>query len=182
MTFQLTGRRMKMRSASSPASAAGGVLREFSFEEEAPGQEVRAVERRALLEALASKLPPGAISFSSKVRRVAVAGQQQGPGGATELELEDGRRIVAKVVVGCDGVNSPIARWMGFSEPRYVGHMAFRGLARYDGDGGQPFEAKVNYIYGRGMRAGFVPVSPTRVYWFICFNRPSPGSRNLLSL
>ncbi|BAF21595.2 monooxygenase 2 isoform X2 [Oryza sativa Japonica Group] len=168
---------MKMRSASSPASAAGGVLREFSFEEEAPGQEVRAVERRALLEALASKLPPGAISFSSKVRRVAVAGQQQGPGGATELELEDGRRIVAKVVVGCDGVNSPIARWMGFSEPRYVGHMAFRGLARYDGDGGQPFEAKVNYIYGRGMRAGFVPVSPTRVYWFICFNRPSPGPK-----
>ncbi|EAZ39863.1 hypothetical protein OsJ_24302 [Oryza sativa Japonica Group] len=112
-----------------------------------------------------------------RVRRVAVAGQQQGPGGATELELEDGRRIVAKVVVGCDGVNSPIARWMGFSEPRYVGHMAFRGLARYDGDGGQPFEAKVNYIYGRGMRAGFVPVSPTRVYWFICFNRPSPGPK-----
>uniref|UniRef100_A0A0E0LKV0 FAD-binding domain-containing protein n=1 Tax=Oryza punctata TaxID=4537 RepID=A0A0E0LKV0_ORYPU len=165
---------MKMRSAS---PAAGGVLREFSFEEEAPGQEVRAVERRALLEALASRLPPGAISFSSKLRRVV---GQQGPDGATELELEDGRRIVAKVVVGCDGVNSPIARWMGFSEPRYVGHMAFRGLARYDGagdGGGQPFEAKVNYIYGRGMRAGFVPVSATRVYWFICFNRQSPGPK-----
>ncbi|XP_040382094.1 monooxygenase 2-like [Oryza brachyantha] len=166
---------MKMRSAS--AAAATDVLREFSFEEEAPGQEVRAVERRALLEALASRLPPGAISFSSKLRRVAGQG---GPDGATELELEDGRRIVARVVVGCDGVNSPIARWMGFSEPRYVGHMAFRGLARYDGDGaggGQPFEAKVNYIYGRGLRAGFVPVSATRVYWFICFNRPTPGPK-----
>ncbi|KAL5198287.1 hypothetical protein ABZP36_001799 [Zizania latifolia] len=162
-------RRIKMRSA---AGATTDVLREFTFEEEAPGQEVRAVERRALLEALASRLPPGAISFSSKFRSIA----GQGPDG-TVLELEDGRRILSKVVVGCDGVNSPIARWMSFSEPRYVGHMAFRGLARYDGGGGHPFEPKVNYIYGRGLRAGFVPVSPTKVYWFICFNRPTPGPK-----
>ena len=84
-----------------------------------------------------------------------------------------------QIVIGCDGVNSPIARWMGFSEPRYVGHMAFRGLAEYAD--GQPFEPKVNYIYGRGVRAGFVPVSPTKVYWFICFNRPDPGTVYLLS-
>ncbi|ONM57402.1 FAD/NAD(P)-binding oxidoreductase family protein [Zea mays] len=133
-------------------------------------QEVRAVERRALLETLASKLPPGAISFSSKLKSIS----EQGRAG-TLLELEDGRQILAKIVVGCDGVNSPIARWMGFSEPRYVGHMAFRGLAEYAD--GQPFEPKVNYIYGRGVRAGFVPVSATKVYWFICFNRQDPGPK-----
>ncbi|GJN32345.1 hypothetical protein PR202_gb20848 [Eleusine coracana subsp. coracana] len=157
---------MRMRS---PANG-GQVLREFSFEEEAPGQEVRAVERRVLLETLASKLPPETISFSSKLKSIA----EQGPDG-TLLELEDGRQVLAKIVVGCDGVNSQIARWMGFSEPRYVGHMAFRGLAEYAD--GQPFEPKVNYIYGRGVRAGFVPVSPTKVYWFICFNRQSPGPK-----
>ncbi|KAK8460442.1 hypothetical protein SEVIR_2G330600v4 [Setaria viridis] len=157
---------MRMRS---PA-AGGRDLREFSFEEEAPGQEVRAVERRVLLETLASKLPPGTISFSSKLKSIA----EQGPDG-TLLELEDGRQILSKIVIGCDGVNSPIARWMGFSEPRYVGHMAFRGLAEYAD--GQPFEPKVNYIYGRGVRAGFVPVSPTKVYWFICFNRQDPGPK-----
>uniref|UniRef100_A0A804QDM2 FAD-binding domain-containing protein n=2 Tax=Zea mays TaxID=4577 RepID=A0A804QDM2_MAIZE len=156
-------RRMRMRSP-------GRDLREFSFDEEAPGQEVRAVERRALLETLASKLPPGAISFSSKLKSIS----EQGRAG-TLLELEDGRQILAKIVVGCDGVNSPIARWMGFSEPRYVGHMAFRGLAEYAD--GQPFEPKVNYIYGRGVRAGFVPVSATKVYWFICFNRQDPGPK-----
>lgn len=154
---------MRMRSP-------GRDLREFSFDEEAPGQEVRAVERRALLETLASKLPPGAISFSSKLKSIS----EQGRAG-TLLELEDGRQILAKIVVGCDGVNSPIARWMGFSEPRYVGHMAFRGLAEYAD--GQPFEPKVNYIYGRGVRAGFVPVSATKVYWFICFNRQDPGPK-----
>ncbi|EMS58478.1 3-hydroxybenzoate 6-hydroxylase 1 [Triticum urartu] len=158
---------MRMRS-----SAGGRDLREFSFEEEAPGQEVRAVERGALLATMASKLPPGAISFSSRLKSIA----GQGPDG-TLLELQDGRRLLSKVVLGCDGVNSPIARWMGFSEPRYVGHMAFRGLADYAG--GQPVESKskVNYIYGRGVRAGFVPVSPTKVYWFICFNSATPGPK-----
>lgn len=62
---------------------------------------------------------------------------------------------------------------MGFPEPKYVGHCAFRGLAYYPG--GQPFEPNLNQIYGRGQRAGFLPVSPTKVYWFVCFNRQSPG-------
>lgn len=78
-----------------------------------------------------------------------------------------------QVVIGCDGIRSPIAKWMGFPEPKYVGHCAFRGLAYYPG--GQPFEPKLNQIYGRGQRAGFLPVSPTKVYWFVCFNRQSPG-------
>lgn len=55
-------------------------------------QEVRAVERRVLLETLASKLPPGTISFSSKLKSIA----EQGPDG-TLLELEDGRQILSKV-------------------------------------------------------------------------------------
>ncbi|XP_078148239.1 FAD/NAD(P)-binding oxidoreductase family protein isoform X1 [Carex rostrata] len=149
----------------------GRELRSFSFDKEAPGQEVRAVERRVLLETLANKLPPGTISYSSKVQSVK-AQEKEG----TLLELEDGREILAKTVIGCDGVNSPIAKWMGFSEAKFVGHCAFRGMAIYPD--GQPFESSVNYIYGRGLRAGFVPVSPSKVYWFICFNSNSPGQRN----
>lgn len=78
-----------------------------------------------------------------------------------------------QIVIGCDGIRSPIAKWMGFPDPKYVGHCAFRGLGFYPN--GQPFQPKVNYVYGRGLRAGFVPVSPTKVYWFICLNSPSPG-------
>lgn len=55
-------------------------------------QEVRAVERRVLLETLANKLPPGTISYSSKVKSVK-AQEKEG----TLLELEDGREILAKV-------------------------------------------------------------------------------------
>lgn len=69
---------------------------------------------------------------------------------------------------------------MGFPEAKYVGHCAFRGLGFYPE--GQPFEPRVNYIYGRGIRAGFVPVSPTKVYWFVCFNSSSPGTLHKLLL
>ena len=50
------------------------------------------MERRVLLETLASKLPPGTISFSFKLKSIA----EQGPDG-TLLELEDGRQILSKV-------------------------------------------------------------------------------------
>lgn len=78
-----------------------------------------------------------------------------------------------QIVIGCDGIRSPIAKWMGFPEPKYAGHCGLRGLAFFPG--GHKFEPKLNQIYGRGQRAGIVPISPTKVYWFVCFNRPSPG-------
>ncbi|KAL5750842.1 hypothetical protein ACOSP7_025445 [Xanthoceras sorbifolium] len=148
----------------------GRELRSFKFKDEDESQEVRAVERRILLETLANQLPPESIHFSSKLAKI-----EKNADGDTILELVDRTRLHGKIVIGCDGIRSPVAKWMGFSEPKYVGHCAYRGLGYFPD--GQPFEPKVNYIYGRGLRAGYVPVSPTRVYWFICFNNPSPGPK-----
>ncbi|KAL3334910.1 hypothetical protein AABB24_031238 [Solanum stoloniferum] len=148
----------------------GRELRSFRFKDEDESQEVRAVERRVLLETLASRLPPDAISFSSKLANI-----ERSENGETLLELEDGICISAKILIACDGIRSPVAKLMGFPEPNYVGHCAFRGLAYFPE--GQPFEPKVNYIYGKGVRAGYVPVSETKVYWFICYNSPSPGPK-----
>lgn len=148
----------------------GRELRSFKFKDEDESQEVRPVERGILLETLANQLPAGAVRFSSKLEKI-----QKTENGETLLELVDGTQLSAKIVIGCDGIRSPIAKWMGFPEPKYVGHCAFRGLACYPG--GQPFEPKLNQIYGRGQRAGFLPVSPTKVYWFVCFNRQSPGPK-----
>lgn len=148
----------------------GRELRSFKFKDEDESQEVRAVERRVLLEALANQLPSDAISFSSKLSSI-----ERSDKGETLLKLEDDTQMSAKIVIACDGIRSPVARWMGFPEPRYVGHFAFRGLGFYPD--GQPFEPKVNYTYGKGVRAGYVPVSPTKVYWFICYNSPSPGPK-----
>ncbi|KAF9689763.1 hypothetical protein SADUNF_Sadunf01G0126000 [Salix dunnii] len=150
----------------------GRELRSFRFKDEDESQEVRAVERKILLETLAIKLPSAAVRFSSGLARM-----ERRENGKMLLELVDGTRLLAKIVIGCDGIRSPIAKWMGFSEPKYVGHCAFRGLGFYAN--GQPFEPRVNYVYGRGLRAGYVPVSPTKVYWFICFNSPSPGPKTI---
>ncbi|KAG6606207.1 Monooxygenase 3, partial [Cucurbita argyrosperma subsp. sororia] len=151
-------------------SEEGKQLRSFTFKDEDESQEVRAVERRTLLETLASQLPAGTIQFSSKLEGIQRTDQDE-----VKLELVDGSQLMAKIVIGCDGIRSPIARWMGFSEPNYVGHCAFRGLAYYPN--GQPHEPKVNYIYGKGLRAGYVPVSATKVYWFVCYNSSSPGPK-----
>ncbi|XP_058085532.1 monooxygenase 2 isoform X2 [Magnolia sinica] len=148
----------------------GRKLRSFTFKDESVGQEVRAVERRLLLESVANQLPADTICFSSRLADI-----RRTETGETLLVLDDGTRLLTKIVIGCDGIRSPVAKWMGFSEPTYVGHCAFRGLAFYPN--GQPFEPKLSYIYGRGLRAGFVPISSTKVYWFICFNSPSPGPK-----
>ncbi|OIW10853.1 hypothetical protein TanjilG_27799 [Lupinus angustifolius] len=137
-------------------SVDGRELRDFTFKEEDESQEVRAVERKVLLETLAGQLPKDTIQFSSKLAKI-----ETSPNGESMLELTDGSKLLAK--------------WMGFPEPKYVGHCAYRGLASYPD--GQPYGPRVNYIYGRGLRAGYVPVSPTKVYWFICFNSTSPGSK-----
>ncbi|PRQ18345.1 putative FAD-binding domain, FAD/NAD(P)-binding domain-containing protein [Rosa chinensis] len=151
-------------------TAKGNELRSFKFKEEDESQEVRAVERRILLETLANQLPQGAVRFSSKLAKI-----EKSEDGDTSLQLVDDTQLSAKIVIGCDGIRSPIAKWMGFPEPKYAGHCGLRGLAFFPG--GHKFEPKLNQIYGRGQRAGIVPISPTKVYWFVCFNRPSPGPK-----
>ncbi|XP_031400198.1 monooxygenase 3 isoform X1 [Punica granatum] len=148
----------------------GRELRSFRFKDEDKSQEVRPVERRVLLETFASHLPPETIRFSSKL-----TGIKKSSDGETVLELADGTQVSAKIVIGCDGIRSPVAKWMGFSDPNFVGHCAIRGLAYYPD--GHPLEPNVTYVYGKGLRAGYVPVSSTKVYWFLCFNSPSPGPR-----
>ncbi|RYR03470.1 hypothetical protein Ahy_B06g082445 [Arachis hypogaea] len=85
---------------------------------------------------------------------------ESNPDGKTLLELVYGSKLLAKILINCDEIQSPIAKWMGFAKANYVEE--------------QPYEPRVNYIYGRGVRAGYVPISLTNVYWFICFNSSSP--------
>ena len=95
---------------------------------------MRAVGRKALLEALAEELPPGTVRFSSKLVSI---GTERAAGDSPEtviLRLDDGTVIRAKVrrhsvsspnyflhspythgwccqvLIGCDGVHSLVAR------------------------------------------------------------------------
>jgi len=55
-------------------------------------QEVRAVERRVLLETLVGQLPPDTIQYSSQLVKI-----ETSPNGDTFLEFLDGSKILAKV-------------------------------------------------------------------------------------
>uniref|UniRef100_A0A2N9HHK3 FAD-binding domain-containing protein n=1 Tax=Fagus sylvatica TaxID=28930 RepID=A0A2N9HHK3_FAGSY len=104
--------------------------------------EVRCVKRRLLLEALAKELPSGTIRFSSKV-----------------------------VLIGCDGVNSVVAKWLGFKKPAFAGRLAIRGSVEFKH--GHGFEPKFMQFFGKGVRSGALPIDDNSVYWFVTWTPSS---------
>ncbi|KAI3816974.1 hypothetical protein L1987_10760 [Smallanthus sonchifolius] len=116
----------------------GDTLRQKSTQMKGEGYESRCVRRKDLLETIVNELPLKTIRYSSKV--------------ATIDEL--GRFKL--VLIGCDGVNSVVAKWLGLKTPVSVGRSAIRGLVDFpNGSGLDPmFYVK----FGGGVRFGFLPV------------------------
>ncbi|KAF8410383.1 hypothetical protein HHK36_002911 [Tetracentron sinense] len=123
--------------------------------------EFRCVRRKLLLEALAAELPPGTIRYSSKVVSIEESGYLK------LLHLADGPVIKTKVLIGCDGVNSVVAKWLGLQKPAFTGRSSIRGTAEFPG--GHGFEPKFFQFFGEGFRDGFLPINDKIVYWFFNF-------------
>ncbi|CAL9124907.1 unnamed protein product [Musa acuminata var. zebrina] len=120
--------------------------------------EVRCLKRNLLVEALAQELPHGTIRYSSKVVSVGEAGTVK------LLHLADGSTLRAKVLIGCDGVNSVVAKWLGLKVPAFAGRYAARGIATFpDGHAINPEFAQ---HFGTGYRSGMLPCDKKSVYWF----------------
>ncbi|KAJ6817297.1 uncharacterized protein M6B38_412135 [Iris pallida] len=98
------------------------------------GAGVRAVHRKMLLEALAEELRPATIRFSSKVASIKISQEEEDhpkDSSTITLHLEDGAVIRTKVLIGCDGVQSVVAQWLGLAAPIDSGRAAVRGLSVY---------------------------------------------------
>ncbi|CAJ2630880.1 unnamed protein product [Trifolium pratense] len=120
--------------------------------------EVRGVRRRLLLEALANELPSGTIRYLSKVVAIEESGFFK------ILHLTDGTTIKTKVLIGCDGVNSMVAKWLSFKEASYTGRYAIRGYAELNTT--HEIEPIFLQYFGKGFRAGAIPCNEKGVYWF----------------
>ncbi|URE00369.1 Lycopene cyclase protein [Musa troglodytarum] len=132
-----------------------GTTREVPFSRTNRGDTgIRSVHRKALLEALAEELEPGTIRFSSKITSI----DQEGSSPLTALHLDDGSVIKAKVVIGCDGVHSVVARWLGLAEAIDSGRSAIRGLAVFP-EGHELITNEALQYLGDGKRAGLVPLN-----------------------
>ncbi|CAN1298662.1 Monooxygenase 3 [Linum perenne] len=125
------------------------------------------VHRKMLLEALAEELPTDSIRFSSHITSIET---QQLPGAAASaslavVHLKDGTTIKSKVLIGCDGLHSVVAQWLGLSAPIHSGRSAVRGLAVYPQ--GHGFGRSVEQFIDVGKRGGMVPLNENEVFWFL---------------
>lgn len=123
--------------------------------------EIRCVRRKELLETLEREVPQGTIRYSSKIVSIEEFGNFK------LLHLADGSIFRTKMLIGCDGVNSMVAKWLGLQNPVSAGRSAIRGYVAYrDGHG---FEPKFHTYFGGGLRYGIAPCDDKSLYWFCTF-------------
>ncbi|KAI4374181.1 hypothetical protein MLD38_012205 [Melastoma candidum] len=127
----------------------------------------RVVHRKVLLEALAEELPADTIWFSAKLTGIETEVDASPSSPLYTLTFENGTAIKAKVLIGCDGVHSAVARKLGLRIPIHSGRQAVRGLATFpEGHGMTSFK---QFVDG-GKRAGMVPINDKELYWFMVCN------------
>ncbi|XP_050208551.1 monooxygenase 2-like [Mercurialis annua] len=141
-------------------NVATGAVQDIKFGENSGP---RAIHRKTLLNTLAEELPPHSIRFSTKITSIEL--QEHGRISIPVLHLEDGTTIKSKVLIGCDGVHSMVAKWLGLSETIHSGRYAVRGLSVYPE--GHGFKQEVHQFVDVGKRAGFVPLNDKELYWFL---------------
>ena len=77
------------------------------------------------------------------------------------------------MLIGCDGLNSVVAKWLGFETPRFTGRTAVRGCNFFKDFHG--FESKFYQFFGEGVRSGVIPCDPNSVYWFFTWKPSNEG-------
>jgi 2-polyprenyl-6-methoxyphenol hydroxylase-like FAD-dependent oxidoreductase len=116
------------------------------------------VHRAHLLEVLFRGVPAGVVRFGCAVREV----------GTSSVKTENGEVFEADVLVGADGIHSPVRRQLfGEAVPRYMGYRSHRMVLD-----NTPRVENFTEILGRGQRIGLVPISRERIYIWTTFNSP----------
>ncbi|KAL6610129.1 hypothetical protein ACP70R_040098 [Stipagrostis hirtigluma subsp. patula] len=131
--------------------------------------ELRCLKRKDLIETLARNVPEGTIRFGCHI--VAIH-EDPGSHGAV-ITTGDGTVIRAKVLIGCDGTNSVVAKFLGLSVPKTLHQTVLRGFTRYPH--GHQFEPEFLRLRDGDLFLGRLPVTDNLVYYFVTWPNPSTG-------
>ena len=81
--------------------------------------------------------------------------------------------FVWKVLIGCEGVNSIVARWLGFNKPSFTKRFGIRGFVQFKEN--HCLNQEFLQFNGHGYRYGIVPCDATNIYWFFSFSPSNQG-------
>ncbi|CAN0892472.1 Monooxygenase 1 [Linum grandiflorum] len=138
--------------------------------------ELRVIRRSDLMKVLADKLPEGTIRLGCKVVGVEIDPTTSYP----QIHLHDGSVIDAKVVVGCDGWKSSVAKMtLGLDSTVLLPVCTTRGFAYFEK--GHHFGERfhVHRDINTNSQLGHFPVSNNLVYWFLV--RPNHSEDPMVS-
>ncbi|XP_008231659.1 PREDICTED: FAD-dependent urate hydroxylase-like [Prunus mume] len=133
-------------------------------------EELRCLKRTDLIDILANSLPRNTLHFGCEVLSIKLDPITSSP----VLQLQGGRLLNAKVVIGCDGVNSAISNMMGVRAEKIFTISVIRGFTSYPN--GHELGSQFRITQKDGTRVGRLPMTENLVYWFITRNYTCPDS------
>ncbi|CAL5413828.1 unnamed protein product [Camellia sinensis] len=123
--------------------------------------EARCLKRSDLINTLANALPPHTIHFGWQIVGVKLDPLTSNP----ILQLLDGRCIIAKVLIGCDGANSVVADFLELKPPKAFPLSTVRGLTKYPS--GHAFAHEFVRMRRNNIMVGRVPIDDKSVHWMV---------------
>ncbi|XP_027912073.1 monooxygenase 1-like [Vigna unguiculata] len=136
-------------------------------------KEFRCLKRTDLVKVMADNLPTGTIRTNCQVLSVELDPVTKFP----HLMLSNGSVLHAKVVIGCDGVNSAIASMFGLHRTTLslFSTSVARGFTNYPN--GHQFASEFVVMSKGQVQLGRLPVTDKVVYWFVTRLRTSKDSK-----
>ncbi|XP_022563523.1 monooxygenase 1-like isoform X2 [Brassica napus] len=123
--------------------------------------EVRGVIRNDMVRALAHALPVGTLRLGSQIVSVKLDEATSFP----NVHLRNGQDIKAKVLIGCDGSNSIVSKFLGLNPTKALDSRAVRGFTNYPN--GHVFQQEFIRIKMDNVVSGRLPITHNLVFWFV---------------
>ncbi|XP_044970122.1 monooxygenase 1-like isoform X1 [Hordeum vulgare subsp. vulgare] len=135
--------------------------------------ECRCLKRSDLVETLARHLPGGCIRFGCQVEAISLDAVTRCP----IVSTSDGSTIRAKVVIGCDGANSVVAKFLGLKPTRSLPMWAARAMTTIPE--GHSFRNRFLNLVSEGISFRLVPMDDKTVYFAAIQRRPPKERTNI---